>query len=257
MVYTFCSLDEAFPDPYSNLTKGRTIASPPSSIEGSLSGGNVSGRMGANPSPSAYPGTSSNAAPIPKATPPPRPYPDTQTSVEYDAIMAEPTKDIHIPSLATTSPSEATPASVSEKDFKPQLFNLVGSSHPPVPLERNASMINLGPTGTFQLPVSMYSPEGPKLNLGGETPIHQLKQQVKENFVNPGEMNMPQTKQEWEELLNKLEKYGQMKGWKRNSSNMEWQLWLQDMIPYILLGVFVVFILEGAIKLGGVLAKRK
>ena len=259
MVYVFASLDEAFPDPFQNLThsKNEIPTNTPTPYQ--------------RTPPEAHPGTTQNATPF---SPPPRPYPDTQQSVEYDAIMANPPKTIHLPSLAAASSPSASPAPVSAPDYHPTFQTLVGSSLPPVPLERNGSKLSLGPASSIQLPSSMFAPQGAPLNMGGSTPIMSIRQQEFiekqqkpiqsnsiEHFTLPGTnttITMPTTKKEWEELMEQLETLGKSRGWSRPKNEMiEWQLWLQDTIPYILLGVFIIFLLEGAAKIGAVMAKKK
>lgn len=229
MVYVFASLDEAFPDPFQHLvaTQVPTLTPIPKPQE-----------------PSAY--NETYGAPY---TPPPRAFPDTQHSVEYDAVMAQPTKTIHVPGISATQSTQMTGAPIHQKDFRPELNSLVGSSLPPVPLERDGSKISLGPIETLQLPKQMFSPCGKPLNVGGSTLISKLPKTTVENFTEQTlNIPMPQSKGEWETMIQQLENYGKARGWNRN--NFEWQIWLQDMIPYILFGVFVLFVLEGTIRLG-------
>lgn len=252
MTYVFASLDEAFHDPYHDLVKTQSQKQPTLGVQATQF------QQSSSPESNLTESSLPRGAPAP----PPRPYPDAQPSVEYDAVMTAPTQTIHIPSHAQPSQTSIRQsAPVQQPDFRPSLASSIGSSLPPTPFERDQSRIPLA-SNPINLPDSLYSPQGKKpVNMGGATLIRELpstpypQQHTIEGFTNQS-FPMPTSREEWEELLQQLEAFGKKQGWNRRSQSMEWQVWLQDMIPYILLGVFVVFVLEGAVRLGANLKKK-
>lgn len=92
--------------------------------------------------------------------------------------------------------------------------------------------------------VSEPTPNQPELRIQKYTPIIEpVKKTMIEPFVNP----MPTKRQEWEELFAQMEQYGKMQGWMKHERS--WTIWFQELIPYVLLGVFIIFLLEGIAKL--------
>jgi hypothetical protein len=253
MTYVFASLDEAFNDPYHDLVKTQSQKQPSLGVQAT--------QFQQIPSPESN--LTQSSLPRGAPAPPPRPYPDAQPSVEYDAVMSAPTQTIHVPSQAQPSQTSIRQsAPVQQPDYRPSLATSIGAFMPPTPFERDQSRLPLA-SNPINLPDSLYSPQGKKpVNMGGATLIRDLplsattqEGTIMEGFANQS-FPMPTSREEWEELLQQLEAFGKKQGWTRRSQSMEWQVWLQDMIPYILLGVFVVFVLEGAVRLGANMKKK-
>ena len=101
----------------------------------------------------------------------------------------------------------------------------------------------------IHLPTSMFAQDDKA------TPISHII----ENFMDKAtSFTMPSNQEEWENMLRQILAYGIAKGWVlpqdlivlfQHGTSRDWNLWLQEMIPYVLLGAFIVFFLNTAYKL--------
>lgn len=106
----------------------------------------------------------------------------------------------------------------------------------------------------IRLPTSMFAESYPDEK---STPIHKLQKLV-ENFTDGVRIKMPTNQEEWSQMLRKILAFGIENGWVlpqdlvvlfQRGTSRDWNLWLQEMIPYVLIGVFLVFFVNTTAKL--------